>query len=288
MLKAIATDIDGTFLTTDRHYDRQLFARLMSYFNQHQLHFIVASGDQYYFIHDLFQPYASQLGFVAENGALTVDHDQVLHCAQINKADVKAIVQYVDQLKDVPYIICGRRQAYVPARFPQEFRDLIHQFYTKLAVINDLSEIDDTIFKFALRVPVDQTTEIAKGINQRFAGVIRSTVSGNGAIDLIIPGMDKSYGLKLLLKQYHLQADQLAVFGDGENDLEMFKLAGTSYAMGNASDVVKQAATHVIGTNDEQAELHQLEQMFLKWPCGSHYRSMLIHHFLRLYNIRYW
>lgn len=264
MIKAIATDIDSTFLTNDRKYDQQLFARLMDYFNQYNIHFIVASGDQFYFLHDLFEPYSSQLGFVAENGALTVNQDQVLHCAQISRDNVQAIVNYIDQLANSPYIICGRKQAYIPARFPNRFRNLIHNFYTRVAVINDVSEIDDTIFKFALRVPIEQTKTIAQEIDQRFAGVIRSTVSGNGAIDLIIPGMDKSYGLRLLLNQFQIRPDQLVAFGDGENDLEMFKLAGTSYAMSNAVEVVKKSATHVIGTNDEQAELHQLAQMFLQ------------------------
>ncbi|MFR0771999.1 MAG: hypothetical protein ACLSH6_09880 [Limosilactobacillus pontis] len=37
------------------------------------------------------------------------------------------------------------------------------------------------------------------GINTSFAGIIRATASGYGAIDLIIPGMDKSHGLQLLL-----------------------------------------------------------------------------------------
>lgn len=263
MIKAVATDIDGTFLTFDRRYDHQLFARLMNYFQQHDLRFIVASGDQYYFLHDLFEPYSSQLGFVAENGALTVDRDQVLHCAKLQEADVAAIKQYVDQLPNCQYVICGRKQAYVPARFSREYWNTIHQFYTKLARINDISKIHDTIFKFALGVPAEQTKAIAKAIDQRFKGVVRSTVSGNGAIDLIVPGMDKSYGLKILLQKYGLQPAELAVFGDGENDLEMFKLAGTSCAMGNAADVVKKTATKVIGTNEEQGVLHQLTKMFL-------------------------
>lgn len=263
MIKAIATDIDGTFLTDDRQYDRQLFAKLMKKFQQANIHFIVASGDQYYFIHDLFQPFSDNLGFVAENGALTVDHNQVLHCAKINSSDVKSIVDYIDQLPDSPYIICGRKQAYIPARFPIEFRQLIKKFYTKVAVIQDLSEINDTIFKFALRVPVDETKRIAAEIDDKFSGTIRSTVSGNGAIDLIIPGMDKSYGLKLLLKHYGLQPKDLIAFGDGYNDLEMFNLAGTSYAMSNADQAVKEAATHVIGNNNEQAELHELAKLFL-------------------------
>lgn len=264
MIRAVATDIDGTFLTRNRQYDRDLFKQLMTKFNHEGLHFIVASGDQFFFIHDLVEPFSSQMGFVAENGAVTAIGDQIIDCGKLKRDDFKAVIDYLDQLDHCQYIICGRQSAYVPAKFPADFRRIIHLFYTRVAVINSLADIDDTIFKFAVRVPADQTRAIANDIENTFAGIIRPTVSGNGAIDLIIPGMDKSHGLKLLLKHYGIKADELAVFGDGYNDLEMFNLAGTSYAMANAADDVKRAASQVIGTNDDQAVLHQLAKLFLQ------------------------
>ena len=49
-------------------------------------------------------------------------------------------------------------------------------------------------------------------------------------------------------------------FGDGENDLSMFACVGTSVAMGNANDTVKQHADYVTPHVDEagvrQALLH--------------------------------
>ena len=49
----------------------------------------------------------------------------------------------------------------------------------------------------------------------------------------------------------HLQCDRLVVFGDGKNDLDMFHLADESCAMDNAVDELKAAATHIIGSNEE-------------------------------------
>ena len=47
--------------------------------------------------------------------------------------------------------------------------------------------------------------------------------------------------------------EKLVVFGDALNDLPMFKIADEAYAVSNALDVVKEAATKVIGSNDEDA-----------------------------------
>lgn len=261
-MRAVATDIDGTFLTSQRDYDRRLFAKVYAGLVEKNIRFIVASGDQYYFLRSLFPKIADQLAFVAENGVLTIDRDAEVHCGQLAVADVRAVIDYLEQLPEVNFVVCGRRSAYVLTSAPADFRVGARRFYTRLREVADFSAIyDDVIFKFALVVPPAQQEQISREIATRFAGTIRATSSGNGAIDLIIPGMDKSHGLKLLLARWGLGPDDLVVFGDGENDLEMFALAKTSYAMGNAPQNVQQAATHVIGTNDEQAVLHTLEKL---------------------------
>lgn len=264
-IRAVATDIDGTFLTNGRDYDRALFQRVYQKMTDRGIRFIVASGDQYYFLRSLFPTEADQLAFVAENGVLTIDKGTELYCGRLTPENALAVWQYVSQLPGVHGVICGRKSAYVMKAAPQGFKQGMRKFYTRVREISSFADIqDDLIFKFALTVPPTRLREISHAIDTRFAGIIRATASGNGAIDLIIPGMDKSYGLKLLLERWGLDPAELAVFGDGENDLEMFELAGTSYAMGNAPANVQRAASQVIGTNDDQAVLHQLAQLLEK------------------------
>jgi Cof subfamily protein (haloacid dehalogenase superfamily) len=50
-----------------------------------------------------------------------------------------------------------------------------------------------------------------------------------------------------------LDADRLVVFGDNHNDLPMFAIADESYAVSNAVPAVRDAATRVINSNDEDA-----------------------------------
>lgn len=265
MIRAVATDIDGTFLRQDRTYDQDLFSKVYSAMTTQGARFIIASGDQYYFLRSLFPDQADQLAYVAENGVLTVDRNEEVACDRLQPAEVKAVTQYLDSLPGVNYCASGRQFAYVPSNADDQFKHIIPNFYTRIKVVDQVTAIhDDFIFKFALNVPHDRQSAITRDINTRFAGVIRATASGYGAVDLIIPGMDKSYGLKKLLDRWEVSPDELVVFGDGENDLEMFDLAGTSYAMGNAPANVQAHATKVIGTNNDQAVLHQLADSFLK------------------------
>lgn len=50
-----------------------------------------------------------------------------------------------------------------------------------------------------------------------------------------------------------LKCEKAIVFGDGKNDLSMFQEAEEAYAVGNAEEELKRAATAVIGENREDA-----------------------------------
>lgn len=59
-----------------------------------------------------------------------------------------------------------------------------------------------------------------------------------------------------------LGADKLVAFGDGYNDIKLFEAADEAYAVGNAVDELKEIATGVIGTCDEDGVAHWLLQNF--------------------------
>ena len=63
----------------------------------------------------------------------------------------------------------------------------------------------------------------------------------------------KSIAIKTLVEYAGFQMENVTVFGDRSNDLEMFKVAATSVAVENASDEIKKHATHIIGTNQNDS-----------------------------------
>ncbi|MCB1685009.1 MAG: Cof-type HAD-IIB family hydrolase [Pseudomonadales bacterium] len=54
---------------------------------------------------------------------------------------------------------------------------------------------------------------------------------------------------------------QVIAFGDSENDLEMFRAAGASVAMGQADEHTKSVATHVTARNDEAGVARAVERI---------------------------
>jgi hydroxymethylpyrimidine pyrophosphatase-like HAD family hydrolase len=54
---------------------------------------------------------------------------------------------------------------------------------------------------------------------------------------------------------------EIAVIGDGRNDVAMFKRSGLSIAMGNASPEVRQAADFVTGSNRDDGFAHAIDRI---------------------------
>ena len=59
----------------------------------------------------------------------------------------------------------------------------------------------------------------------------------------------KSHAVKQL--QAMLKCDKIIVFGDGKNDIDMFRIADESYAVANAHEDLKKCATDIILSNND-------------------------------------
>jgi len=86
----------------------------------------------------------------------------------------------------------------------------------------------------------------------------REIYSGEYWLELMHARANKA-DAALLLKE-KLGCDRLVCFGDSINDLPMFRVADRCFATANADPRLKEAATEVIGSNDEDAVALWLEQ----------------------------
>jgi len=77
------------------------------------------------------------------------------------------------------------------------------------------------------------------------------TFTSPTSMDILPKGVGKGKALIKLANHLQIPLQHIAVIGDYLNDLEMFKVAGYSIAMGNAPEEVKRAADWVAPTNDE-------------------------------------
>lgn len=82
-------------------------------------------------------------------------------------------------------------------------------------------------------------------------------------LDITPPGLDKGTFLETLSQRLAVPPQAIAVVGDGDNDLAMFRKAGMAIAMGNASAEVKACATHATAANTEDGFAKAIEKCVL-------------------------
>lgn len=78
------------------------------------------------------------------------------------------------------------------------------------------------------------------------------TSSGADNFEVVADGVDKGRALCLLASEWGIAPSEIAAIGDSDNDLAMLRAVGCPVAMGNASREVKEAASSVTASNDEE------------------------------------
>ena len=78
-------------------------------------------------------------------------------------------------------------------------------------------------------------------------------------LDVTPPGHDKGTFVTAMAKRLGIPLEAVATIGDMENDLPMFAKSGISFAMGNAAGNIKQRATHVTDSNENDGFARAME-----------------------------
>ena len=81
-------------------------------------------------------------------------------------------------------------------------------------------------------------------------------------LDLAPVGVSKAYGLQIVADALGVTAADALAIGDGRNDLEMLAWAGRGVAMGQAVEIVREAADAVTAPVDEDGAAQELDRWF--------------------------
>ena len=86
---------------------------------------------------------------------------------------------------------------------------------------------------------------------------------GPNNVEYNVPGVSKAGGLETIARQLGYTIDNVCTIGDSGNDVEMLRAAGLGIAMGNASDVAREAADFTLPLTNEQDGLADFVERYL-------------------------
>ena len=257
-IKYIVSDMDGTLLN-NKHQVSARFYNLYARLKEHGIGFIAASGRQYNSMYDKLAPIAQEVIFIAENGAMTMYKDELLHQCPLQKEDVSRIIDAIKLQKDIHSVLCCNGTALTTST-SERFLTYLSEFYIGHEQVKSYENLRYTVLKIALNHNGNAEEQIYPHV-QSLEEYYKVKVSGNHWVDISHVDAHKGFALHQLLKDKGVHPDEIMVFGDFNNDIEMLELTPWSYAMGNAHPNVIEAANFQTLSNEEHGVEYVLQQL---------------------------
>lgn len=225
------------------------------------IRFAVASGRQYYGIAPLFQELEPDIIFITDNGSYIRHRNETIYIKKMPKANVDKIVEKLNYHGINEYVISGLNHAYVNKKgVKTDFLQSVNRYYNRQKDVADGYDTDD-IFKFSVRIDKEEEVSLLKSLGESSDSPFASVSSGLSYVDLIDPTVNKAKAVKILQKVWDIADNETAVFGDSDNDWEMLTAYPFSFAVGNASERIKQCAAFTIKTNNEEGVLEVIDSI---------------------------
>ncbi|EJD99811.1 Cof-type HAD-IIB family hydrolase [Staphylococcus epidermidis] len=264
MIKAIAVDMDGTFLDTNKQFDRNRFETIFKELIDKNIKFIAASGNQFAKLKSIFGD--REMFFISENGAVIYKGNQLYNYRSFDQYIFQKVVNYLNLNQKINnLIICGVKSAYILKETSEAFKQDARTYYHQLIEVDSLQTLpDDDYVKIAFNINRQTHPDLDEKLALKFKDDIKLVSSGRDSIDVIMPNMTKGQALSRLLKEWQMPASHLMAFGDANNDKDMLELAEHSYVMANSEDQsLFDIASHVAPSNDKQGVLSTIENVVL-------------------------
>lgn len=260
--KAVAVDMDGTFLDDRKQFDHEQFDQLLTEFEKRGVHFIVASGRPYVRLKQDFKGFADRMDFVTLNGSRLIIKGKDAASYPMDRQDVLELIDDVQaEYGKMATMVFQKDIAYLHSEIDKDERDFLAYFAGNSDVIDDWNDLpEDDIYQITFSMDSKHAADVEEAFNKNHDNKISAFASATFAIDVNVKGVSKGSGLERLLAKMGMTGDDLIAFGDGGNDIPMLDFAKYSYAMANGMDKVKKHAKFIAPANTENGVFRVLQK----------------------------
>jgi Cof subfamily protein (haloacid dehalogenase superfamily) len=216
-------------------------------------------------------------GIIGAGGGFVEIGSEMLYHKKVSAEDIRHLVDFFNQHK-VDFYIESNGGLYGSENLIPKLEKIIYgdvendsaakhkkenspnHFIEAINVGQDLYRND--VNKACFLEPKDISFEQIKEEFKNKFEVIHCTVPsfGKDSGELGVPGVHKATAIEALLEHLNIEAKNTIAFGDGMNDVEMFRACQLGIAMGNAKPGLKEIADEITDTHDEGGIYNSLKK----------------------------
>ncbi len=223
--------MDGTLLNSNHEVSTRFF-ELFQELKKRDILFVAASGRQYHSIIDKLSPIKDDIIVIAENGSYIMQRDKELLSTPMDGGSTEKLLHIIQQIENSHAVICTKTNAYLDYA-SHHFVEKLREYYTEYAILENLSDHSGEVLKIAVYHPESSEDYIYPAV-KHLEQQLKVKVSGANWLDISHLNAHKGYALQKILEQHQISSQEVLVFGDYNNDLEMLALSDFSFAMENA------------------------------------------------------
>lgn len=230
-IRLIACDLDGTLLLHGAQICTSQALELIELLCDRGIFFMPASGRQYPNLRRLFAPVADRILYLCENGSLVMKDDRPIEKKIFSRGLAMELCHAILDQEDCEVLISGERTSYILPKKDSYRRYLEETVRNNITVVRTPEEIPEEIMKISFYTGKENRDIVGDALAQRFGGRAWMVVSGLEWIDFAPVGTSKASALAAVGKQLGIAPEEMAAFGDNENDRTMLEFVGHPYLM---------------------------------------------------------
>lgn len=268
LINICASDLDGTLLNKDFKMDTYIENGL-NLLQQRKKEFVVVTGRTLHGVYGLEYFRTHPVYIIAMNGALITDKNK--NVIYKNAMGVNEITDIYNHFKYIEYI--SESKIYMSIS-KEEYLKYYGQWSIWKRKMSTRKDLDYHLKQYVFDAPLEMILkndilkvnglELDKVKYQNMLDYVKRYFSlknapfANYVIELTNKSISKKDCLFYLCKLNHWNENEMAVFGDGGNDLEMLEYFKNSFAPENATDECKKAALKIVPSNTKYGVINEI------------------------------
>lgn len=265
----IAIDLDGTLLNEDSQltaYTVETIHRIRQI--GHQV--IIVTGRPYRMAKDFYQQLELDTPMINYNGSLVHLPGRTWDKEWSRTIDKAFLQEFLDKEE-------AFAADFIAAEYKEDFQITLtypDRIDPRLLGVTDIRPdkilnshtIQTDLYSILLQTRADDKHALADQMRMYFQDQLEINTWGGplNILEVCAKNVTKGTALQYLLDCYGVDPQDIIAFGDEQNDISMFQLVGTSYAMKNANPALVTYASHQLPwSNQEDGVAKKLEELFL-------------------------
>lgn len=262
MFKLVVSDLDGTFLNNSSTFDAELFNQVYGEMQENNISFVACTGKQCERVEELFGEHGKGIWILGDSATRIKKDGVVVKEFTIERNLALQAIRDIESFSnDFIIIACTTEAAFVHSYIQDEYYKIVKGSYKEVIKIDSFDQINSSFLKITVYDPAGRSSLLRKHVEKTLMNRIYIVDSEANWLDITALHTHKGETVRKLQEILGVTEDETLSFGDGENDVELMSIAKYSFAMKNACDNTKNAASFITKSNEENGVLLTIKKM---------------------------